>query len=213
MVIKDEAVVQMNWIESLANKAALWINQERKGEHIDYLKMKLGIEMILINLSKSIFVYGVAIICHLFVEVLLIHSAYYAIRRVAFGLHANSSTQCTVISMVIVLAEAYLCQFIILNNYIILGLGILLAILIYRYAPADTDKFPLIGQKRRQKLRNKAVITCCVIVLLTYIIPNTLVKSLLLSGVFTQVVLILPITYKILKRSVNNYEKYEREIC
>lgn len=39
-----------------------------------------------------------------------------------------------------------------------------------------------------------------------------MIKSLLVLGIALQIVFILPITYKLLKRGRNNYEKYEEEI-
>lgn len=205
----EETVNKMGLTESFASKLAMRINKERDGSRIDYLKMKLGIEMLVINLTKSFIVYGVAIAFHILLQTLILHAAYFAIRRVAFGLHANSSTICTIISVLAFVGTPILCQYIWFNNYLVIGLGVILTLLLYRYAPADTDKYPLLGVERRNKMRKEAVITCIIIMIIALICPSPMIKSLLVCGVLIQVVAILPVSYKLLKRSFNNYEKYE----
>lgn len=205
----EETVNKMGLTESFASKLAMRINKERGGSRIDYLKMKLGIEMLVINLTKSFIVYGVAIAFHILLQTLILHAAYFAIRRVAFGLHANSSTICTIISVLAFVGTPILCQYIWFNNYLVIGLGVILTLLLYRYAPADTDKYPLLGVERRNKMRKEAVITCIIIMIIALICPSPMIKSLLVCGVLIQVVAILPVSYKLLKRSFNNYEKYE----
>lgn len=64
--MQEESVQRIGIIESLASRMALWLNKERQGDHIDYLKMKLGIETILTNVSKGLVVYGTAILLGLF---------------------------------------------------------------------------------------------------------------------------------------------------
>ncbi|MBH5320092.1 accessory gene regulator B family protein [Paenibacillus sp. GSMTC-2017] len=208
--MQKQATVQMNVIESIADQVALWLNKERNGSHIDYLKMKLGIEIILTNLTTSVLIYGVALACNLVLQTLVLHSAYYAIRRVSFGLHASTRLRCSAVSIVLFVGTPMLGSYLLMNNLVVTILGSLLTLLLYRYAPADTDKFPLLGEERRRKLRRSSVITSILITLIALLCPNILIKSLLMIGLALQVIMILPITYKLLNRSVQNYEQYER---
>lgn len=209
--MQEESVQRMGIIESLASRMALWMNKERQGDHIDYLKMKLGIETILTNVSKGLIVYGTAIILGLFLQTLILHVAYAILRRYSYGLHANSSTVCSVISIVLFIGTPILCQYIPFNSLVVIGCGLLFITLLYLYAPADTDKSPIIGAERRRTLRMKSMVACAVITGIAFLYPDPFIKSLLMLGMAIQIVMILPLTYKILKRSVKNYEQYETE--
>jgi len=209
--MQEESVQQMGLIESLASRMALWMNREREGDHIDYLKMKLGIETILTNLSKAVIVYGVAAILGLFLQTLILHLAYAVVRRYSYGLHANSSTVCSIVSIVLFIGTPVLSQYIPFTHLMVVGCGLLFIVLLYRYAPADTDKSPILGAERRRALRNKSVVACAVITGIALLYPDPFIKSLLMLGMAIQIVMILPLTYKLLKRSVKNYEQYETE--
>jgi len=209
--MQEESVQRMGIIESLASRMALWMNKERQGDHIDYLKMKLGIETILTNVTKGIIVYGIAIILGLFLQTLILHVAYMVVRRYSYGLHANSSTVCSVISVILFIGTPILCQYIPFTSLIVIGCGLLFITLLYLYAPADTDKSPIIGAERRRSLRIKSIVACSVITGVAFLYPDPFIKSLLMLGMAIQIVMILPLTYKLLKRSVKNYEQYETE--
>ena len=86
--------------------------------------------------------------------------------------------------------------------------GIIVAL--YLYAPADTKAKPLVGINLRKKLKKKAVICGVTLMIIALIVPDNSLKLLLALGSMSQCVAILPITYKILKRSERNYEKYEQ---
>ncbi|MCL1877862.1 MAG: accessory gene regulator B family protein, partial [Defluviitaleaceae bacterium] len=78
------------------------------------------------------------------------------------------------------------------------------------YAPADTKARPLIGKQLRDSFKRKAVFCGFLLMGVALLIPNGNVKFLLSVGAAYQTICILPLTYKILKRSVKNYEAYEQ---
>lgn len=207
--MQEQSAVRMGLTETLATRCAMWLSAQNNGDRIAYLKMKLGIEMLLINITKTSIIYGVSLVCHLFLQTLILHGAYFAVRRYSFGLHANTSLSCTLISILMFVGTPLLSPYINLSSFAVIGLGLLFTALLYRYAPADTDKFPLIGADRRRKLRRSSAATCLIVTFIAIITPSSTVTTLLMLGVGLQIIMILPITYKLLKRSVRNYEKYE----
>ncbi|MBD3920879.1 accessory gene regulator B family protein [Paenibacillus sp. PR3] len=207
--MQEQQVVRMGLTETIATRCAAWLSTQNNGDRIAYLKMKLGIEMLLINLTKTLIIYGISLVCHLFLQTLIVHGAFYAIRRYAFGLHARNSVNCTLVSILMFVGTPLIGSYINLSKLTVIGLGLLFAALLYRYAPADTDKFPLIGADRRRKLRRSSAATSMILTLIAILIPSSTVTTLLMLGVALQIITILPITYKLLKRSVRNYEKYE----
>ncbi|GAB2547675.1 accessory gene regulator B family protein [Gracilibacillus alcaliphilus] len=197
--------------EVIANKIALWVKERNRLEEIDYLKMKLGVGVILTNITKGIIVYGLAILLNIFFETLILHGSYFLLRRSSFGLHAKSSTICTLLSIVLFVVIPYMMKDIVINNYILLPLFLVCIFFVYLFAPADTEKHPLLGKNRRKKLRNQSVITCMVLMLIAVIVPMPMISTLVFTGVAIQVISILPVSYKLLKRSYDNYEQYEEQ--
>ncbi|WP_066186351.1 MULTISPECIES: accessory gene regulator B family protein [Gracilibacillus] len=198
--------------ERAANRMSLWIKGKNSMEELDYLKMKLGIEVILTNLTKGIIVYGLAFLLQVFWETLILHGAYVLLRRYSFGLHAKSSIVCTIVSVVLFVVIPYFLRDVVLGNYVIGALFLLSILSIYYFAPADTEKHPLIGEKKRKKLRNKSVLTCIILMIVALVVPIAMIKTMVIAGVAIQVISILPVSYKILQRSYDNYESYEEQV-
>jgi len=199
----------LNIVEYISKKISSILCQEVELEEINYLKLKLGIEVFLINVTKGMIVYGVAIVFGLFIPTLLLHSSYFAVRKVSFGLHAKSSFHCTFISLLFFVAIPYLSKDIIFSDIFIKSIFTIYLLCFYLYAPADTENYPILGEGNRRKLRNKSILTCLVLMIIVITSSNSMLKTLITLGVALQIIQILPLTYKILKRGYKNYEKYE----
>lgn len=57
-MVESSTVVRKNLGELIATTIACWIQKRTSIDELEYLKIKLGIEVILINLMKGIIVYG-----------------------------------------------------------------------------------------------------------------------------------------------------------
>ena len=192
---------------ALSGKLNLYIGRDG----LELKKMTLGMEVAIINISKLVAIYVLAALLGVVGPTAVIHIAYFAIKRYSFGLHALNSTVCTVVSCCLFVAVPLAVQ--------VMGLGIgnvtvgavfaVVLACLYCYAPADTKARPLIGAQLRVQLKKKAVLCGAVLMLVALLIPSGEVKLLLTLGVVFQTVSVLPITYKILKRSERNYETYE----
>jgi len=198
--------------EVFAEGVACWIAGRVEVDDISYLKLKLGVEVLFIDLTKGLVVYGLAILLGMFVSALIVHLSYLALRRCSFGLHAKSSFNCTIVSVVMFIALPYVVRNWVLDFRWIFLLFTVSTCCFFLYAPADTEKNPLIGKERRLKLRNRAVFSCLALMGVTFMVPNYEVRVLIILGVVLQVVMILPLTYKMLGRSYQNYEKAAERI-
>ncbi len=67
----------------------------------------------------------------------------------------------------------------------------------------------MVGKGRRTKFRREAVIITAILMLASVLIPNAAARVFLTYGALMETVTILPITYKVMGRTYNNYEKYE----
>lgn len=210
--MKTDVIDNENWIEYVANYLAVCLNQNLSLNELEFLKMKLGLEVILINITKGIVIYGLAIILNVFLCTALLHGSYLVIRNKSFGLHARSSLMCTMISILLFVIIPLWGKDIILNQFMIFIVFFVSFCCLFRYAPADTEKLPLIGVKKRERLRLKSVIRCALLGLIAWCFSESCIGTMITFGVGIQVVFILPITYKVLKRSCNNYEQYETKL-
>ena len=118
---------------------------EEKLEVISY-----GLEALYITITKTIVIFGLAILFGVFKETLLIMIFYNIIRTTAFGMHAKESWHCYVISGTLFIGMALLAKYIDINFYVKLIIYVFSAITIFMYAPADTYKRPLINAKKRK---------------------------------------------------------------
>lgn len=204
---------QMSLAERLAEELTTKLNRRLNKEGLELMKMKLGLEIFLINITKFTVVLVTAAAVNLFKETLFMILIFGSMRRSAFGLHAKNSIICTIITLTMFVLGAFVSNYIILNNYIIFVILFILNILLYRYAPADTENHPIIGEKLRRKLKKEAILTATALMLIALIVPSQIIKIMITLGVSFEVISILPITYKILNRRYKNYEKFERADC
>lgn len=202
---------QVSLMERLSQIIVDRINFYLHKEGLELQKIKLGIEILLINISKLIIMLAIAAVFHLLKETIFMLLIFTSIRRNAFGLHAKNSFTCTVVSIIIFVFGSYLSHYLKFNNYIVFIIFTIINILLYKYAPADTENHPLLGVDLRKKLKTESVITGLILMIITLLIPNSVIKALIILSAISAVTLILPITYYLLKRSYRNYEIYEKE--
>lgn len=202
----------MTIMEKLADNIAMKINKVIQKDGIELQKVKLGIEIFLINISKFVLILLVSIKFHLVIETTIITIVLGAIRSKAFGLHAKNSIACTITSLLLYVIGGYVSNLLQPNRYIIFCIFIVINIALYMYAPADTEYHPLIGQALRRELKVKAVITGVVLMILALVSPGYVLTNLITLASIFEVLSILPITYKVMNRRYNNYEQYEKSI-
>lgn len=207
--MQNKLKIRINIIEALSDMFAEKLNESLQKEGIELVKMKLGIQIILIDLSKMIVIFSIAVVFNLLKETAFLFFIFAVARKNAFGVHARNSLVCTVSSTFLFVFGAYASSYIVFNNAEIMLLFSIMNVLIYKYAPADTENRPLLGRKFRDKLKKNAVITGIFLMLLALIFKSPLIKTLITLAYSYEVISILPITYKILKRRCKNYEQYE----
>ncbi|MBK1809913.1 accessory gene regulator B family protein [Clostridium sp. YIM B02505] len=200
----------MTIMEKLADNIAMKINKVIQKDGIELQKVKLGIEILLINISKFILILLISIKLHLVIETTIITIVLWVIRSKAFGLHAKNSIICTITSLMLFVTGGYVSNLMEFNKYLIFCIFIIINIALYMYAPADTEYHPLIGQALRQSLKKRSVITGVILMIIALVSPNYVITNLITLASIFEVLSILPLTYKVLNRRYNNYEQYEK---
>lgn len=209
-MIYKSTVCQTSLIEKLAERIAILLNTKAKKEGLELAKMKFGLEILLINISKFIMVFFIANQFNLLKETLFMTLIFGTIRSTAFGLHAKSSIMCTLVTSIMFIGGPYVSYNIQLNNYIVLALFIIITFCFYKCAPADTENHPILGENLRLKLRKKTVLKSLVFMIIALIVKIQVIKAMILLATGFVAISTLPITYRILNRRYKNYEKYER---
>ena len=199
----------------LTRNLSFWIaermNRYTRKEGTSLTKMTIGIEIVLINIIKLTIIYTLAGALGILPQTLAIQVSFAMLKRFSFGLHSLSSTVCTLVScfLFVLIPWAASTFGIGIGNpgTAVIFVGIILAL--YLYAPADTKARPLVGAKTRAKLKRLAVIYGAILMISALLMPNETIKLLITAGAAIQAISILPVTYKLLKRTERNYEKYE----
>lgn len=178
---------------------------------IDEIKLdeiRYGLEAIYITITKTVVIFSLALIFNIFREMLLLLIFFNILRTTGFGLHASKGWICLLSSSLIFIFLPFFSKLITIPIYIKSLLLIIAVVLIYFYTPADTVKRPIINKRRRQIYNFITTISCIVLSFIAIIIKDNTISNLILFGIYVEVALILPITYKTFNLSYNNYLNY-----
>ncbi len=198
-----------NIVHSLSVNISHKLNKYAQKEGLELQKMILGLEIILINVSKLCLVFILAYLLGVFTQTALAVFAFAFLRHAAFGLHAEHSLMCNLSSILMFIVVPYFFHDLIITNHMVLFIFTCITILFYKYAPADTESRPVLGKKNRRRLKYKAMASCILLGFFALVIGNNEIKFLFTLSATYETISILPITYKLFKRSWNNYEQYE----
>ena len=79
-------------IRSAAKFFSSKINRYAKKDGLELQKLELGMEIFIINVSKFIIIYTLALLLGVLWQTFIVNMAFVLIKRYSFGLHALSST-------------------------------------------------------------------------------------------------------------------------
>ena len=189
------------------------INIIQKYYNYDEVKIKeirYGLESIYLTILKLVVVIFLSIIIHFFKELCLFFLFYSILRSTGFGLHAKNSIQCWIFTILFFTLFPYLIKNLIINNnYLLIGSIILLPLIII-YAPADTEKRPLINPKKRTIYKIVTSILVLIYIIVIFFFKNIYYSKALFFSILMETLLVLPISYKLLDLKYNNYKRYKK---
>lgn len=171
-------------------------------------EIRYGLEGLYLTITQTIVIFALTIILGTFKEMLIMLFIFNILRKTGFGIHAKKSWQCWISSLSIFVIFPYIAKLAILPKLLKVILSMISIAVMFLYAPADTYKRPLINKKKRMIWKTLSVINCSIMSIILIIIKDNTLSNLLLFGIYTEVALINPITYKIFKLPYNNYKTY-----
>lgn len=172
-------------------------------------KLYYGVISLLINIIKTAFICLIAYLLGVLTEILVMTFIVGSLRLTAAGLHAKSSFMCTLTTLVAYIGGAFLSKHYPVSFHIAFFIIMISILILFKYAPADTENRPIIGKEKRKKLKVQTLITAVCLLIINLIVNSSWLINLTMVSMVSQTISILPVTYKILKRSWNNYEKFE----
>lgn len=206
-------LIKKSLAERIALKLAVKIKKQDETDALHFVKMKYGLEVLIINLSKIILILMMATAIGMLKGTLFIMLSFGFVRCYAFGVHAKGSISCTIITSLCFFIGGYIPKLLNITNYEVFLLFFIAMILLYLYAPADTEARPLLGKKFRTELKRKALLSGSILIILAFCIDDSILKFFVSYGVFCEALTLTPIIYKLFGRGYKNYERYKKVIC
>ena len=182
-------------------------NKDLSQRDID--KIKYGLEGLYLTITKLIFIIIVSIILGIWKETLLLILIFNGIRLTAFGVHAKRIIDCLISSTLFFILFPILCIKLTIPLIVKIILFIPLTVLIGIFAPADTEKRPLINKKKRKIYKIISIIISIIYMTIAIVIKDNTLSNCFIFAIVIQIIIMLPITYKIFGVSYNNYKTYE----
>ena len=208
--MKTMKVKRKNYIEEIANNLTQVLKNRSKNPSFNENIVRYGIEVVLINFTKSAFIMAIAAMLNIFWTILIIMLSYGALRRYAFGVHASTSLGCTLTTIIGFFSGAFLSSYVPENKFILAGMFTISIISILAFSPADTEARPLLGKKKRDKLKRKSICVWLISFVLAIYLKDFTIGFLITYGNLLEAFMIMPITYRVFKRRYKNYERYEQ---
>lgn len=196
----------------IINKIMDSIKKKNKYSDTKLAEIKYGLSTLYINITKTIVIISLAIILNLIKELLLILLFYGILRLFGFGLHAKKTWQCWIGSLITFLLLPYLVKVLEINFYIRLIVSILSIIFIFIFAPADTEKRPLIRKKKRIIYKVLCTSTALALTIYSIFSKNILIQNSIFFSLILECFMISPLSYKIFKLKYANYKNYKKTV-
>lgn len=196
----------------IIDKAMNSIKRKNNFDETKLAEIKYGLSTLYINITKTIVIITLSIILNLIKELLLILLFYGLLRLFGFGLHAKKTWQCWIGSLLTFLLLPYLVKLLIINFYIRLIISILSIVFIIIYAPADTEKRPLIRKKRRILYKILCTLIAIGLTIYSLLTKNVLIQNSIFFSLILECFMINPLSYKIFKLKYANYKNYKKPL-
>lgn len=186
----------------------------KKNTNYDDIKLKeieYGIVSIYLTVSKIFIIIILAILFGIEKDVLTFMILFNILRTTGFGLHATKSWICLLSSTLIFIGIPILCTYININIYIKMMICIIGIIFMWKNAPADTKKKPIVSKKRRLVYKTISTLLTIIFTICSIIIKNNFISNCLMFAIILENCLISPLTYKLFKLPYNNYITFLKE--
>ena len=167
-----------------------------------------GLEGIYLTFTKMIILFAIAYILGIVKEFIILLISYNIIRSQAFGIHATKSVYCLISSVLLFIGGALVCKYVNLPFWFSLSSAIICDICLLLYAPADTEKHPLVNKRKRKRFKFISFFLGITFTVFILLFKDSFIVNYLVIGMIESILMILPITYKVFNLPYANYKTY-----
>ena len=192
MILKESSE-QVKIIDTKIDQFANYLQRRNNLDRIQFLKVRLGMQVVVSNIAKFIVTYGLAIIFHIFWYTLTMHLAYMILRFYAHGAHAKSSLLCHIQNIIIFLLMPWLIVYLSIGKFEMLIFALIGYLIVIIYAPAATKKQP-IPKRLLKKKKVLSILSFIVIITIALTLEEVFKKNVIL-GVVIESITLLPIFF------------------
>lgn len=183
----------------------------------NYTKEKLaeiryGLAGLYSTVTKTIVIFSISYMLGTLKSLLTLMVLYSLLRLTGFGVHAKKSWHCWISSSLIFLLLPYLCENLVIDYRAKVALGLMSVTLLGFYAPADTEKRPLINKKRRITYKVISVLLGLLYIVTFFLVKDNTLSNCILFALLLETFVVLPITYKLFGVKYKNYINYKPKI-
>lgn len=189
------------------------IKQNNQYDDIKLAEIKYGLEGLYLTITKLVVIFALAIIFKIVKEVTIFLLIYNVVRMPSFGLHATKSWICLLSSGLIFILTPLICNYLYIPIWFKAIIGIILILLFYKNAPADTKKKPIVSPKRRAVYKFLSVITVIIFTYCSIFINNQFIANCFVIAPIVQSFMISPLVYKIFNLPYDNYKEYLKNVA
>ena len=183
----------MKIIDTKIDQFANYLQQRNNLDRIQFLKVRLGMQVVVSNIAKFIVTYGLALIFHVFWYTLVTHIAYMILRFYAHGAHAKSSILCHIQNILIFLIMPWLIVKLSIGHFTVLLFALIGYFIVITYAPAATKKQPIPKRLVKRK-RILSIVLYIILVIISFIVKEPY-SQLILFGLIVESTTLLPIFF------------------
>lgn len=191
----------------LSEKCLNFIKSNTPIPEEDLEKIYYGLQVILMDTSKTILLLATGYLLGILKYVVIAYIVFAFLRNFASGVHANSTLQCIIVNYVLFLGNVYLSLNFSINIIAQSIIFIISFILVFLYAPGDTEERPLVSKKLRKSLKIKSLTVVIIFYIITLLIKNNIYTNLITYSVLEESLVITPIVYKLFGKKNNNYKR------
>ena len=173
--------------------------------------IKYGLQIMLGEVPKTFIMIAIAWALGILQWTLVCFALMLPYRMYSGGFHLKTHIGCIIGTSIMYTGNAFISQqfelSIIYKIIIAVLLWIFSIVMIYLYAPADTEDVPVVSKKERTKRRNISYVIVTIMMIASIFINNNVVSNIILIGVLLQTISITRIAYK-LTNNKYGYEEY-----
>lgn len=177
---------------------------DEKMEIIEY-----GLIALYMFISKTVVVFTIAYFLGILRELIILLVIYSSIKSFSFGIHADKSSTCLLISTFTFLVTTYICIYFKLSLWFYIIIGFLCIVYILIYSPADTEKKPIVSHNRRLVYKVLSTLISVILVYIAVVSENSYISNCCIFSLILQCISISPIIYRISGKRYNNYLYYK----